>query len=402
MNNQSAEVIVVGAGIAGLTAAAFVARGGRSVQVIESRDQPGGQARSDDRDGFALNLGPHALYNAGEGSAILKQLGITVTGSPPTPANGQMMFDGQLQLAPAGPATLLRTKSLSVKEKVEIGRVLGRLSSLRAGDYASVSTQTWIDGVVRSERARQMISAVVRVSSYGNRPVQMSAEVAISQAQISLSHGVTYLDGGWSQLVRALTACVPSGIVVKEAVRVLPEAAAVIVATGNPKTAGELVGRQFAVGPSLEVSCLDLGLRRRPPHNFVLGGDVPFYFSNFSAAANVAAPGQHLVCVAEYLNDSSAPSVGRLEEYARATGIPDDDVVMRRYLHRMTAVSAVATAEHGGLHGRPAVTDSGVPGVFLAGDWVGPAGHLADASFASGRSAGLAALHHLEHRSIVR
>ena len=402
MNRPSAEVIVVGAGIAGLTAAAFVARGGRSVQVIEARNQPGGQARSDDRDGFALNLGPHALYNGGAGFAVLRELGIGVNGSSPAPANGRMMFDGQLHLAPAGLTTLLKTRALSAKEKFEIGRVLGHLSSLRSGDYASVSTQSWIDGVVRSERARQMISAVVRVSSYGNRPSQMSAEVAISQAQISLGGGVTYLDGGWSQLIRALTEFVPPPIVVKEAVRDLPEAAVIIVANGNPKNASELVGKQFNVGPSLEVSCLDLGLRRPPPHNFVLGGDVPFYFSNFSAAANVAAHGQHLVCVAEYLDDSSAPSVETLEQYARSTGVADDDVVMRRYLHRMTAVSAVATAEHGGLHGRPAITDSAIPGVFLAGDWVGPVGHLADASFASGRSAGLAALHYLEHRSTAR
>jgi pyruvate/2-oxoglutarate dehydrogenase complex dihydrolipoamide dehydrogenase (E3) component len=31
-------------------------------------------------------------------------------------------------------------------------------------------------------------------------------------------------------------------------------------------------------------------------------------------------------------------------------------------------------------------------GVFVAGDWVGPQGLLADAAFASGRAAGLAAL----------
>jgi pyruvate/2-oxoglutarate dehydrogenase complex dihydrolipoamide dehydrogenase (E3) component len=32
------------------------------------------------------------------------------------------------------------------------------------------------------------------------------------------------------------------------------------------------------------------------------------------------------------------------------------------------------------------VDDSGVPGVFLAGDWVGAEGLLSDASFASARS----------------
>ena len=49
-------------------------------------------------------------------------------------------------------------------------------------------------------------------------------------------------------------------------------------------------------------------------------------------------------------------------------------------------------AESGGMRGRPTVTDSGVPGVFLAGDWVGPAGHLADASLASAEAAVAAAV----------
>lgn len=38
------------------------------------------------------------------------------------------------------------------------------------------------------------------------------------------------------------------------------------------------------------------------------------------------------------------------------------------------------------------MTASGLPRVFLAGDWVGPDGVLADAALASGHAAGLAAL----------
>jgi hypothetical protein len=45
-------------------------------------------------------------------------------------------------------------------------------------------------------------------------------------------------------------------------------------------------------------------------------------------------------------------------------------------------------ASSGGLAGRPGVADTGVPGVTMAGDWVGPVGLLADASLASGYAAG--------------
>ncbi|HTZ10385.1 MAG TPA: hypothetical protein VMB72_15035, partial [Acidimicrobiales bacterium] len=44
-----------------------------------------------------------------------------------------------------------------------------------------------------------------------------------------------------------------------------------------------------------------------------------------------------------------------------------------------------------GLAGRPPVAVPGRPGVFVAGDWVGPVGLLADAALDSGRAAGEAA-----------
>ena len=58
------RTIVVGGGLAGLTAAATLARSGRAVTVIEGAEHLGGRARSRHRLGYDLNLGPHALYTA--------------------------------------------------------------------------------------------------------------------------------------------------------------------------------------------------------------------------------------------------------------------------------------------------------------------------------------------------
>ena len=58
----------------------------------------------------------------------------------------------------------------------------------------------------------------------------------------------------------------------------------------------------------------------------------------------------------------------------------------------MTVVGAVPVPGVG-LAGRVDVGDTGHDGVLVAGDWVGPRGHLADAALASGEDAGrLAAL----------
>jgi hypothetical protein len=87
---------------------------------------------------------------------------------------------------------------------------------------------------------------------------------------------------------------------------------------------------------------------------------------------------------------SSKQDRSQLWEFARLVGISEDDVVVERFLHRMI-VSHALPAPGLGLAGRPAVTASGQAGVFLAGDWIGPSGLLADASLASGAAAGTAA-----------
>jgi hypothetical protein len=45
-----------------------------------------------------------------------------------------------------------------------------------------------------------------------------------------------------------------------------------------------------------------------------------------------------------------------------------------------------------GLAGRPGVAVPGAAGIYLAGDWVGPSGWLADAALASGQRAGTLAV----------
>jgi phytoene dehydrogenase-like protein len=72
------DAIVVGSGMAGLTASAFLAKAGRSVLLIEKEDKCGGLVNSFERDGFVYDGGIRAMENSGVLFPMLKALGLEV------------------------------------------------------------------------------------------------------------------------------------------------------------------------------------------------------------------------------------------------------------------------------------------------------------------------------------
>ena len=127
--SENDRVVVIGAGLAGLTAAATAARAGQEVVLVEAH-RPGGRARTDSRGGYLFNQGPHALYRGGPAWRILRELGVPHHGHNP-PFRGMLgVRDGKL-------VRLLRgTPIASIASKLAAGR-----SAPRAGK----STTEWID-----------------------------------------------------------------------------------------------------------------------------------------------------------------------------------------------------------------------------------------------------------------
>ncbi|HSB87576.1 MAG TPA: hypothetical protein VLD86_14800, partial [Ilumatobacteraceae bacterium] len=105
-----------------------------------------------------------------------------------------------------------------------------------------------------------------------------------------------------------------------------------------------------------------------------------------------APEGSAVVGVIRYGARDAVVDRADLEAHVRQMGVADDDVVVRRFLARMVVSGAMPIAATGGLAGRPSVTATGLPRIFLAGDWVGTDGLLSDAALASGHAAALRAL----------
>jgi phytoene dehydrogenase-like protein len=273
---------------------------------------------------------------------------------------------------------------------------------------------------------RAFLSALVRLTSYANADDAMSAGAAIRQVKQAVTGSVYYLDGGWQSLVDGLTAAATKsdvtvragvkvdrlivdgsvgGIVTTDGERIGADA---VVLTTPPSVASVLAGASaqgladFArAAMPVRAACLDLALSRLPVPSarFALGIDAPLYFSVHSAVAKLAPAGGALIHVAKYLAPDDAAESGVRGELEALVDLLQpgwrDAVVSARFLPKMTVVEAAPLARFGGLGGRPAVAVAELPGLHLAGDWVGEEGLLADASFASARKAAAACLTYL-------
>lgn len=76
MTKQKDKVIIVGAGMAGLTAGAYLSKSNYDVTILEKNDRTGGLVSTFERDGFYFDTGPRAFVNSGMVKPILRDLGI--------------------------------------------------------------------------------------------------------------------------------------------------------------------------------------------------------------------------------------------------------------------------------------------------------------------------------------
>jgi protoporphyrinogen/coproporphyrinogen III oxidase len=118
-----AAVAVVGAGIAGLTAAYRLKRKGYRVVVYEASERAGGVIRTERRDGYLAELGPNSMTAAGAAvGELFTQLGLEPSRveAQPQAKKRYIVRKGKLVALPTSPSQLLTTRLLSNGAKLAI------------------------------------------------------------------------------------------------------------------------------------------------------------------------------------------------------------------------------------------------------------------------------------------
>ncbi|MGQ0791356.1 MAG: phytoene desaturase family protein [Nitrosopumilaceae archaeon] len=411
------NVAIVGGGLAGLTAATYLARAGYDVNLFEQSSEYGGLARTQNHEGFYFNQGPHALYLTGKGIAVLSELEISFSDKVAN-ATFQAVKNKKRSLFPVSEKTIKESELLSESGKKALAKFYGTLSSIDTTAIQNVTVTEWLNENVIEPDAIAFIQAMIQLATYANEPQIQSAGTALIQLQLGFN-GVAYPDKGWQTLVDGLAQKARSfgakiisnkkvisvefddavkGITLNDGSKI--EASVVILAT-PPPAASKLLGNKI---PQIEnfansaipikAASLDVALSilPNPENHFALGIDLPLYFSVHSMFGELAPKNGALIHISKYLTSSNQQNPKEIEsELEQLLEIMQPNwkkyLVKKRFLPNMTVANAVLTASQNGFDGRPSPKVDGVSNLYVAGDWVGQEGWLSDASIASAKQA---------------
>ena len=369
-----ARVLIVGGGLAGLSAALEATSAGHHVVALERAPRVGGRATTQPLDGFAMGYGPHLLLKNGPLHSITKKLSrVRLATQPLRPHRCEVLGHGLIR-----PTGDVRTAALNKR-------------ALKMND-----------------QTHPIVQGTDFLSTWGSPKTDEKRRSALNKSQLLVSNE------GWAGLVGRMAAALDEvGVFIEcglEVTRIEPgiahlsdgrmiETDVIILACGS-KTARKLVSsmdetasQKFTTIQRTTASVVELGLDSKPfqEHHAVVDIERSMAILDyFSIQPRLGLEGSHLAAVA----------VGGLPQDAGTTRFESAD-------QRLTALEAflderaLGWREHIIQEGRQSkITLHELPseeltqlsfaehGVLLAGAWVESEHSLADGAVASGRKAG--------------
>ncbi len=230
------QVVVIGAGIGGLSAAVALASGGCRVTVLEAMSRPGGKAGTAEADGVRFDTGPSVLTLPDAFDAVLQRAGMRlsdmVTLRAPSPGFRYLWPDGtRFDVMHARDATVASavatfgadagdqlTRFLARAERIwqaasphfVLGPAPAWTSLLRPGALAAlphIDALRTMEGAIRRDvREPHLRDVLLRYATYNGSDPRRAPATLNCIAHVELALGGFGVEGGIHALVEALVA----------------------------------------------------------------------------------------------------------------------------------------------------------------------------------------------------
>ncbi len=186
-----ADVIVIGAGYAGMSAAALLAHAGRRVLVLEERGMIGGRAHSNrDHEGYVREYGSHShrLAHLGMANQVFKRLGDEIDFLPEA-KDARLIFRGKLWERPEGPLGFLKTQMLSFRARLVLLALFSKIKKANPADWYDKTLLDFYSTWFHNSEVREFLP-FLGMTIMCPDPEKVSAGEVIDFLQRALAAGV--------------------------------------------------------------------------------------------------------------------------------------------------------------------------------------------------------------------
>lgn len=412
------KVVVVGGGLAGLSAAARLSYHGYQVTLLEKAPKLGGRAMSIPMKGFNFNFGAHAIY-ARDKSILRKlenEIGLEIDWKDFSPKKAFYDLGSFMTPMPATLEGLYKTRILDTENKVRFAyEIMKTISSLERGEEGTPIGEYLED---EKEQIRDLFLTIASSNFFSNESPKIPSPLFFQyyRRMFAANHAVAYIGGGWQAIVDRLAAIVEKHggkIITKEKVSKLDMVGNQIKAVhGKEDTVYEADHFVFCVPPKelaslfaetdhqklfqeydqyvpTQVVVYDIGLNERieSPYTYIYHKGERVFITDISYYDKTCTPeGGQLMQAIAYLNEDEIREGKADEKVATIESVYDkhfpgwrDRLVAKRVSKKAT-VQEIKCIDDQRL--MPTKFYS-LSNSYFAGDWCKGEGQLSELSFHS-------------------